>query len=277
MWSSRGSKAPSSLSYMTSSATRQTLLDRHGPLSRNSSSETGRLGHSTLTPSSPFLSGGSLRGEYCRQLKGMADSLRDLGEPVVDRTLVLNLLRGLSPRYGHLKALIKRTAPFSTFHAVRNELLLEELTMVIEAPTPAPTLYNAPPDGQAPSGAPPLTRAPAHPPLMVPVAPRPASITDGGRRSRKGGRGGGGSTRGGPSGRGGSQACPSFYNPCTGTISMWLGQTPSASCPPASALLTAPLVLAGWRMGLPFSTMAMAPPPLARWSTPMLPTTPPPL
>jgi hypothetical protein len=37
-------------------------------------------------------------GEYCRQMKGLADSLRDLGELVADRTLVLNLLRGLSPR-----------------------------------------------------------------------------------------------------------------------------------------------------------------------------------
>jgi hypothetical protein len=56
-------------------------------------------------------------GEYCRQMKALADSLRDLGEPVADRTLVLNLLRGLSPRYGHLKALIKRSVPFPTFHA----------------------------------------------------------------------------------------------------------------------------------------------------------------
>jgi hypothetical protein len=45
-------------------------------------------------------------------MKGLADSLRDLGEPVADRTLVLNLLRGLSPLYGHLKALIKRIVPF---------------------------------------------------------------------------------------------------------------------------------------------------------------------
>ena len=72
--------------------------------------------------------------EYCRQMKGMVDSLCDLGEPVADRTLVLNLLRGLSPRYGHLKALIKRTVSFPTFHAMRNELLLEEFTMTIEAP-----------------------------------------------------------------------------------------------------------------------------------------------
>ena len=47
-------------------------------------------------------------GEYYRQMNGLADSLRDLGEPVADRTLVLNLLRGLNPRYSHLKALIDR-------------------------------------------------------------------------------------------------------------------------------------------------------------------------
>lgn len=40
-------------------------------------------------------------------MKGMADSLHDLGEPVPDHTLVLNLLHGLSRRYDHVKALIK--------------------------------------------------------------------------------------------------------------------------------------------------------------------------
>jgi hypothetical protein len=83
-------------------------------------------------------------GEYYRSMKGLVDSLRDLGEPMADHTLVLNVLRGLSPRYGHLKALIKRTVPFPTFHVVRNELLLEELTMAIEAPSLALALYNAP-------------------------------------------------------------------------------------------------------------------------------------
>jgi hypothetical protein len=56
--------------------------------------------------------------EYCRKMKVLADSFRDLGELVADRTLVLNLLRGLSPRYSHLKALIKRIVPFPTFHVV---------------------------------------------------------------------------------------------------------------------------------------------------------------
>jgi hypothetical protein len=85
-------------------------------------------------------------------MKGLADSLRDLDEPVAGRTLVLNLLRGLSPSYDHLKALIKTIVPFLTFHVVRNELLLEELTMTIEAPTPVSALYSTTPSAQASSG-----------------------------------------------------------------------------------------------------------------------------
>jgi hypothetical protein len=133
-------------------------------------------------------------GEYCRQMKVLADSLRDLGEPVVDRTLVLNLMRGLSPHYGHLKALIKRTVPFPTFHAVRNELLLEELTMATEAPSPASALYNAPPDGQVSSGRP-APRLLPRPLRSLVQLPPPTE-----RRPRKGGRGGGGSTREGSTG-----------------------------------------------------------------------------
>jgi hypothetical protein len=233
---------PSPSSSRTSSATRQTRAVRRGSPSKNSSSGTGTLALHLDAQFHLFSQGDLSVDEYCRQMKGMADSLHDLGEPVADRTLVLNLLRGLSPRYGHLKALNKRTVPFPTFHVVRNELLLEELTMASEAaaPAPAPALYSAPPGGQAPSGGqaprPPSTGAPTRPTPVVPVAPRQASAADEGRRSRKGGCGGGSSSRG----RGGGQAWPSLYNPWTGTIAMWPGQATRASCPPASALLTTP-------------------------------------
>ena len=42
-------------------------------------------------------------GEFCRRMKGMADALHDLGCPVSDRVLVLNVLCGLSSTYDHLK------------------------------------------------------------------------------------------------------------------------------------------------------------------------------
>ena len=47
----------------------------------------------------PSLPGDLSISEYCRRMKGMIDSLRDLGRLVADHTLVLNLLCGLSPRY----------------------------------------------------------------------------------------------------------------------------------------------------------------------------------
>jgi hypothetical protein len=104
-------------------------------------------------------------------MKGLANSLRDLGKLMADRTLVLNLLRGLSPRYGHLKALHKKTVPFLTFHIVRNELLLKELTMAIEAPSPALALYNATTGAQASSGGHAPRTSSTGPPLVL--LPRP--------------------------------------------------------------------------------------------------------
>jgi hypothetical protein len=45
--------------------------------------------------------------EYCRKFKNMADALADLGSPVDDRILILNILRGLNPRFEHLGAIIR--------------------------------------------------------------------------------------------------------------------------------------------------------------------------
>lgn len=106
-------------------------------------------------------------------MDGVADSLCYLNELVLDRILVLNLLRGLSRRYNHLKALIKRTIPF---HDTRNEILLEELTLETESHAFAMALYSVPygshtsSGGQAPR--PPAKRAPVRPPTATLGAPR---------------------------------------------------------------------------------------------------------
>ena len=46
--------------------------------------------------------------DYCRKMKTMADALADLGEPIQDRTLVLNILRGLNERFQFMSQLISR-------------------------------------------------------------------------------------------------------------------------------------------------------------------------
>jgi hypothetical protein len=72
-----------------------------------------------------FVQGDLSVSEYCRKMKTMADSLGDLGCPVEDRIFVLNVLRGLSDRYTHLRSLIVRQRPFPTFLQVCDDLALD--------------------------------------------------------------------------------------------------------------------------------------------------------
>ena len=75
-----------------------------------------------------FVQGDLSIGEFCRQMKGIADSVGDLGWPMEDRILVLNVFRVLSDRYAHLRTWITRQRPFHTFLQVRDDLVMEELT-----------------------------------------------------------------------------------------------------------------------------------------------------
>jgi hypothetical protein len=78
-------------------------------------------------------------------MKTMADTLRTLGTPITDECLVLNLLRGLSPRFDQVTPTLTRMKPFSTFVETKNDMLLEELRLSATATTaPATTLYSAP-------------------------------------------------------------------------------------------------------------------------------------
>ncbi|XP_034580738.1 uncharacterized protein [Setaria viridis] len=64
--------------------------------------------------------------DYCTKLKRLADQLRDVGHPVSEPSQVLNLLRGLSPKYRHVKPVIKSKSPPHTFRSAMSYLLLEE-------------------------------------------------------------------------------------------------------------------------------------------------------
>ena len=166
--------------------------------------------------------------DFCRKMKGMADALADLGEPVPDRTLVLNVLRGLNERFQFMAQLVTRQRPFPSFTDVRADLRLAELNMTPSSAAPSALVTSAPRKTNAPTQA------------SAPVLPRPpqaAGATGGasppnnrGRR-RRGGRGQGNSSGSGsspapPGSTQGSTPWPSFLNPWTGSIHMWPGSTP---------------------------------------------------
>jgi len=91
----------------------------------------------------------------------MAQQLVDLGEPVSDRTLTLNLIRGLNERFRDAGRHIRRDNPFLKFKDAVDELILEELTMAHQPPA-RPTALLAAGKG-APSGAPPPSSSGARP------------------------------------------------------------------------------------------------------------------
>ncbi|XP_039797787.1 uncharacterized protein LOC120662775 [Panicum virgatum] len=66
--------------------------------------------------------------EYCTKLKRLADNLRDIDHPVSEPSQVLNLLRGLHPKYRHVKPVIKSKSPPHTFASAYSYLLLEEVS-----------------------------------------------------------------------------------------------------------------------------------------------------
>jgi hypothetical protein len=140
--------------------------------------------------------------EYCRKFKAMADGLADLGAPIDDRILVLNILRGLNQRFKHVGSIIRRYSPFLNFIKVQDDLLLEELHIDSTGPPTAPTaLYTN------------IASLAAKPPSSTPSRPPHGGNGDtGGNRSKyhnknrnsdnDGGHNGKNSTGGG--GRGGS-------------------------------------------------------------------------
>jgi hypothetical protein len=148
----------------------------------------------------------------------MVDALADLGEPINDRTLVLNILCDLNERFQFMSQLVTRQRPFPSFVDVRIDLRLAELNM---APPSAPPLALV----ASSSSKPPALLSPFGP---APPCPPPPQTTGGASsgsvrgRHRHGGHGQGGSHDGSP----GRSQWPSLLNSWTGSIHMWLGSTP---------------------------------------------------
>lgn len=102
----------------------------------------------------------------------MADALGDLSEKVLNRTLVLNVPRGLNEKYSHLVALITRTHPLPPFFDVRGDLLIKESIMESKAIVPMALVATTSAPWAPGTPAPPSTGVPpgflAQPPASRP-------------------------------------------------------------------------------------------------------------
>jgi hypothetical protein len=165
----------------------------------------------------------------------MADGLADLGAPVEDRILVLNILRKLNQRFEHVGSIIRRYSPFSNFLKVQDDLLLEEIHMDSTGP---PALYT--------NTASPATKPPSSTPSRPPNGGNGG--TGGNRnknnnKNRNSGNGGGNNDKNSNSsgGRGGSSGqttapigsdgrtntpWPTYGHPWQGHMTMYPGPVP---------------------------------------------------
>jgi hypothetical protein len=190
-----------------------------------------------MLPSTTFVQSDLSVTKYCHKFKGMADALDDLGSPVDDQILILNILHGFNQRFEHLGAIIRHSSPFPNFLKVRDDLILEEIHLDTAAPT---ALYTS----TAPPAPKPQPSASSRPPNSNNIR-------------RNGDNGGGNSGKNSSSGRGGNSGNTTaasigstsnddrttspwsmYVNPWQGHIAMYPGPVPTGRRP--QAFLSAP-------------------------------------
>jgi hypothetical protein len=69
-------------------------------------------------------------GQYCQQLKAMADELHELGVKVDDRSIITCLLASISDQFDKVSSLIPLLRPLPTFSGVRSMLQREEHSII---------------------------------------------------------------------------------------------------------------------------------------------------
>jgi hypothetical protein len=146
-----------------------------------------------------FVQGDLSVNEYCRKFKATADGLADLGAPVEDRILVLNIIWGLNQCFEYVGSIIRCYSPFLNFLKVRDDLLLEEIHMDSTGrPAALMALYT--------NVASPAAKPPFSTPSRPPHGGNGGNRTKSNNKNRNSGNGGGhnGKNNTGGGGRGGS-------------------------------------------------------------------------
>nr|GEY69939.1 retrovirus-related Pol polyprotein from transposon TNT 1-94 [Tanacetum cinerariifolium] len=80
---------------------------------------------------------------YCQELKMLADQLSNVGAPVTNQRLVLQLIVGLNESYDGVATIIQHTDPLPPFYEARSKLILKETRKSKQAITVAITAGTA--------------------------------------------------------------------------------------------------------------------------------------
>ncbi|XP_021715272.1 uncharacterized protein LOC110683238 [Chenopodium quinoa] len=72
---------------------------------------------------------------YCQRHKGLSDKLNNVGVPVDNNRLVLQLVYGLTEAYNGVATLIRQSTPLPQFYQARSKPTLEEASLAKKAAT----------------------------------------------------------------------------------------------------------------------------------------------
>ncbi|XP_074315134.1 uncharacterized protein LOC141651316 [Silene latifolia] len=78
---------------------------------------------------------------YCQRLKSLADQLKNVGAPVTNSRLVLQLVSGLTEAYQNVGSIIRQRDPLPQFYQARSMLTLEEASFAKQAATGSAAMY----------------------------------------------------------------------------------------------------------------------------------------
>ncbi|GAU10888.1 hypothetical protein TSUD_424610, partial [Trifolium subterraneum] len=79
---------------------------------------------------------------YCQRLKQLSDQLKNVGAPVSEQRLVLQLVSGLTEPYRGVATLIRQSKPLPLFLEARSMLTLEEFGLAKMHSTSSPTALH---------------------------------------------------------------------------------------------------------------------------------------
>lgn len=80
---------------------------------------------------------------FCQRLKELSDQLKNVGAPVTNNRLVLQLVSGLTASYNGVATLIRQSDPLPPFYQARSMLTLEEAGFAKQATVAAGTALVA--------------------------------------------------------------------------------------------------------------------------------------
>lgn len=89
---------------------------------------------------------------YCQRLKVLSDQLKNVGAPVSNDRLILQMVAGLTEAYAGVGTLLRQSSPLPPFYQARSMLILEESGLAKTVATDTALVHSSGDSSSGPAG-----------------------------------------------------------------------------------------------------------------------------